>query len=148
MSESRTIPPEKIKLLLWLSTFVILLAAVGFVLTVGDGWSWPLFLWGALSGPAGVLVAQSTVVIAKRYLRPTPGEIERSEAVRREVVRPARMTTYLMGLPFGAIAASTGSAAPDVLATVGLVVMGVLPLAMLPSLKRRAARERDTSQTD
>jgi hypothetical protein len=140
VSSSQAIPPKKFKLLLWLSTSAILVATVGFVLTVGDGWSWPLFVWGAALGPVGVLAAQGTVLLGKRYLRPSPEEIQRNEALRRDVIRPARWSTMFMGLPLGAMAASTGSAALDVLLTVGLVLMTLLPLAMLPSLKRKAAR--------
>jgi hypothetical protein len=140
VSNSRAIPPEKLKLLLWLSTSVILLAAVVFVFTVGDGWSWPLFLWGASLGPVGVLASKGTELLGKRYLCPSPEEIQRNEALRRDVIRPARWYTMFMGVPLGAMAASTGSAALDVLLTVGLVLVTLLPLAILPSLKRKAAR--------
>ncbi len=145
---ARPISPARIKILVWVSTFLLLFASTGFVLTVGDGWSWPLFLWGALLGPVGVLIAHSTTIVAKSYLRPKQEEIPSTGAPRRDAIPPARLATALMGLPIGAIAASSGSAAPDILMTVGLVAMTALPMAMLPAMKRKAAAAHDAAQSD
>jgi hypothetical protein len=142
------VPAARFTALVWGSTALTLLAAGSFVLLVGDGWSWPLFVWGALLGPLSVLGAVATSVVATWYLRPTPAELERRDAARRDLIRPARVSGTLMGLPFGAIAASTGSAAPDVLLSVGLVVTTLLPLAILPALKRRSSHASDGAEPD
>jgi hypothetical protein len=126
--------------LVYLSNGLLTAAAIVFAVTVGTGWSWWLFVWGAALGVLGVVGNELLARVTLRVLRPAATDVERLRSRRHDqrlIVFPSALIT---GCAIGIIAAGLQSAIPDALMTVAVVVFEVgLPLAMLRLLRRRVA---------
>jgi hypothetical protein len=125
-----------------LSTPAILLAGVGYAVFVGTGWSWPLFGWGLAIGPLWVIGIRAALRPAVRVT--SASEAEAREATRRSwrLYRPVYISMIGMGAFAGIFSASSEVPFGDIVFSV-LGVLGLLiPLLMLPSLKKKTAQER------
>ena len=111
--------------------------------TVGSGWSWLLFGWGAVLGLIGVAGNEFLVKVLVTVARPDADGLRRMRSRRRDqrlLVYPASLGT---GLAVGTMAAALQDAWPDVLMTAAVLLFElVLPLAMILWIKRRAAAAR------
>lgn len=125
------------------SVGVTLGASVLIALVGHNGWSWPLFAWGALLGPTWVLATAATTAYGMRYIARHTGASDSDVAAAQERSRKRFMAVYpayaALGLPWGVVSAALLAIWPDLAATLYAVLAVVLPLAALPRIARRAA---------
>jgi len=122
----------------YIAGVVILASCTLAAVVVGNGWSWPLFLWGAVVGfVAGPLQRVVTVYAAHRAGVPEAVMAER-EAAFRDRNRHGGHLTAMIGVSSGIFSAGTGIWALNLFLTV-LLALSVLMLLLLgPRLARRA----------
>jgi hypothetical protein len=133
----------RLRAMQYLSDGAILFASVVLALVAGKGWAWG----PAVLGPVVVASAAACNDIAFRVavsaLRPTEEQLRRSRARRRRrnvIIVPAYIT---FAIASGVIAGSLKTYWPDLgLGGIVLVTAVVIPLAILPRLKRRAEAMR------
>jgi hypothetical protein len=128
---------DNIRVLTYLSAAICIASSVVFAVLVGDGWSWPLFVWGLASGPLWIAATYGVYRFAGRQVlgaTPPPS--------RFQALYPAWSA---MGIPFGVFSASIGSPAPDLGLTVYAFFATILPLAFVPRLRRRQAAHSKAS---
>jgi MFS family permease len=132
---------------MYLSALSILFSAVVLAFVVGKHWSWGPFLLALAVALALLLPYFAVLRIAMRVLKPSPDQLDRTRADSSKRLLPSYP---VIALWTGIVAASFRVYWPvavyAVLTFAGLVV---LPLALLPQAKRRAAlghspRRRDT----
>jgi len=121
----------------------IVFSGVVLMTFVGTTWSWPLFMWGLLLGPAIVLWLSAQNDLVARSLSKAAGEPVDIRSLRTERVRRYWSTYVSMccsGFTIGAASASLGTAWPDAAMTAYTVAFSVLiPLAVYPALKRKVS---------
>jgi hypothetical protein len=129
--------------LVYASTVCALGAAAVLAATVGSGWSWLLFAWGAVLGVIGAAGNEFLVKVLVSVARPDADGLRRMRLRRHDqrlLLYPASLGT---GLAVGTIAAALQDAWPDVLMTVAVLFFELaLPIAMISWIKRRAAATR------
>lgn len=133
----------RLRLIQYVSNASVLLSCIAFALLVGREWAWGPFLVCPLISAAGWVATAAVVRAGRAALASTPEQVEAAteDARRRRTVTIPGYAT--MGLSLGVIAGSTRSYWPDVLLAAGMLLIGVvLPLALLPALKRRSASRR------
>jgi len=122
---------------------VTLVASTLIAVVAHNGWSWPLFAWGALLGPTWVLATIATTAYGMRYIARSTGTSGRDAAAAQERSRKRFMAVYpayaALGLPWGIVSAALLIVWPDLAVTVYAALAVVLPLFALPRLLRRAA---------
>jgi MFS family permease len=129
----------------YVSFACILFACIVFAMLVGKHWAWGPFILAPVIVAIGAGSNALMVRTATSWLRPTEEQLRRAASrrrVRNTVIVPSYIT---FGIGFGLIAGSIPSYWVDVAVGVLILLMSVLvPLAMLPSLKRRADAQRAT----
>jgi hypothetical protein len=120
--------------------FFTLASAVLGGLLVGTGWSWPLFAWGAVVAIGSAVASRAVQKVGYSSLglamEADSPQVHRLKERNRAVYPPA-VLSFLGVAIFGAAIVNPW---PDIALTIYVVLTGiVLPLAMLPSIKRRAA---------
>ena len=124
---------------LFLATAVVIGACIVLAVVAGSGWSWPLFIWGAILGPLAMIANRFILRVSARYLDAPPDKVEEVNRRNRERSRTTYPIVFGMSIAFGIAAAGLESVWVDVLFTVITLVSVGLPLLMLPLLKRRFA---------
>ena len=120
----------------------ILFACTVFAVVIGKHWAWGPFILApalvAIGAGANALIVRRAIA----WLQPSDAQLQRPVSHRRQrntVIVPGYVT---FGIGFGLIAGSIPSYWADLAIGLLILVMTVVPLAMLPSLKRRAAAHR------
>lgn len=130
----------------WVSDACVLFAVVVFAVTVGTGWWWPPFIGGAAVGVAGVAAYRLQFPVLAAALGVSAQEAARGRAQVRDrdaVIIPGYLT---YGVVCGVIGGSVGSWWPVIALAAGVVLFTVVvPLTLLPVLKRRIARKQAAS---
>lgn len=99
-------------------------------------WSWPLFGWGAAAGPIWIAVTTAAFRLSARYVR--------GDAAATSSKFAAYYPLWAsIGLPVGVLSAVFSTQWPDAVFTAYAVLSLLVPLVMLPKL-RRAAKECST----
>lgn len=147
-----TTKPFPPRLTTYVSVALTLFAAIVLAVVERQGWSWPLFAWGALLGPVWVGATIASTTYGMRYIAKQSGTGAAELSAAQERWRRRFLAVYpayaLMGLPWGIVSASIRSIWPDVAVT-AYAVLGVgLPFALFPRLARRAAARHDAPSTD
>lgn len=134
----------------WGSSLASGLAVIGastlVAVTVHHRWSWPLFVWGVAWGPVVSAYAYFSTRAFGHVLARRGSDADRDQLrVKLDELWPRYRALYaglvLFGLGIGILAGGLHSAAVDLVATIGWVVVGVLPpLVLVPILLRRADR--------
>lgn len=94
-------------------------------------WSWPLFLWGALAGPAWVVATVVAFRLSARYVGGDAARTTSRFATRYPV-------WAALGIPVGLLSAGFTTRWPDLVFTGYAVIAVLAPLVMLPKLRRTA----------
>jgi MFS family permease len=127
----------------YVSFAYILFTCVLFALLLGKYWSWGPFILAPVIVAIGAGANAQMARKAISWLRPTEEHLRRAASrrrVRNRVTLPAYIT---FGIGFGLIAGSIPSYWADAALAALILLMSVLvPLAMLPALKRRAEAQR------
>jgi len=135
-----------IRLGLVASNVAIVASVVYIAVEFGRGWSWGLFLWGAMFGPFAVLWARwSALVLAGRILAASGADREVYEQGKAELWKRHSLTyvgIVVFGFAAGVLSAALEHPGPDIAMTVIWFLAGVAPpLVFYPALRRRALRE-------
>lgn len=124
--------------LVYASDVCLVGGCASFAINLGRGWSWPLFVWGVIVGLLIPAMSELVRRIASSYMRLTPQQLTEAQPrvrAHRLLVIPGGVAT---GLGVGLLAGSLMSAWPDVVASVALLLVGLLPaLVWLPVIKRK-----------
>lgn len=128
------------------SGLVVIGVSTFVAVNVDREWSWPLFAWGALSGPlASAWAYYSTQAFGRTLIRRAPAEEGEALRVRQRALWPKYRATYagltLVGIGVGILAAGVRSPAIDLGFTALWIVFGLLPpLIAFPLILRRVNR--------
>jgi hypothetical protein len=125
------------------SVGVALIPCTVIALVEDNGWSWPLFAWGALLGPTWALAAFALTRYGERYIARSTGASGGDVAAARkqswETFKGLYPVYAVAGLPFGFVSAATLTVWADLAGTLYEALAVVLLLVALPRLARRAA---------
>jgi hypothetical protein len=128
------------RMLMYASGACVIFACVTLVVTAGHGWSWWLFVWGVAVGPLSVACSELTEKAMIGVFHVSAAEVDE----KRPHLRARKLAIYpvaaMQSVACGVLAAGLRSSWPDIIWTAGVVLLQlVLPLAILPLLKRRLA---------
>lgn len=128
----------------YVSDLCIVGAGVVFAFASGRHWSWGPFVLGPTVGVLALGVYAALLGIVIKVVRPEADQLSKMQQGLRQqnlVVLPGYVS---IGLCFGFIAGSLRSYWPDLVLALMILVFGLLvPLALLPLVKRKADAQRD-----
>jgi hypothetical protein len=107
----------------------------------GQGWSWPLFVWGVASAVLAVMGSVLMGWLSRRMWHLSAGQRATAVAQLRGRAVPLYLPVLTFGVAVGLLAARLHAPWIDVLMTAMVVVLGVLvPLSMVLKVRRRLAQ--------
>jgi hypothetical protein len=107
-------------------------------------WRWWLFAWGALIGVLSATIYGLILRLVPGMLHMPAERISQAQPRLAQMKRAIYPLSLSIGLAFGVLASGLARPWPDVVLTVVVIVFQLMvPLAILPALRRRAQTARN-----
>jgi hypothetical protein len=125
------------RLFLYANAVVVLACASVVAATVGTGWSWPLFIWGAALGPLSIAV---TALMGRLAIRSQALSADRVASVRERMTArnwSVNPTVVASAVSIAILGAAFDTVWADVIMTVVIVLSNIaIPLVVLVTRAR------------